>query len=354
MSNLQNRVNAFIKLGEFLNQFTSKTAVKKETVFNNALFYDAFSHQIKLAKENNTWFTDSNIYYAINQWSQALREDNLKKWLSTYKIKQPSQVKKVAIIMAGNIPLVGFHDFLCTLLTGHIALIKQSSNDKHLLPMIAKYLEYTSPELKEKIQFSEERLEGFDAVIATGSDNTSRYFEYYFGNKPNIIRKNRNSIAVLKGNETTDELKALGEDIFRYYGLGCRNVSKIFVPESYNFDTFFKAMYEYRDILSSTKYQNNYDYNKAVYLMSQFNLLENGFLMLKEDTSYSSPIATLFYETYQNKKALIEKLASDKDKIQCIVANGISENEVAFGQTQCPMLWDYADGIDTIKFLAKI
>ncbi len=354
MSNLQNRIDAFVKLGQFLDQFSSEKAAKNETVFNNDLFYDAFSHQIKLAKENNTWFTNENMYYAISQWSQGLTGDNLKKWISSYQIKERSTPKNIVIIMAGNIPLVGFHDFLCVLIAGHRVLVKQSSNDRHLLPMIAKYLEHATPELKGKIQFNEGALENFDAVIATGSDNTARYFEYYFGNKPNIIRKNRNSIAILNGNETLDDLKALGEDIFRYYGLGCRNVSKLFVPKDYNFDTFFTAMYDYRDILLSNKYQNNYDYNKAVYLMSQFKLLENGFLMLKEDKSYGSPIATLFYETYKSNEDLLQKLDTDQDKIQCIVANNFSKNAVSFGQTQCPMLWDYADGIDTIEFLAKI
>jgi hypothetical protein len=252
--------------------------------------------------------------------------------------------------MAGNIPLVGFHDFLSILISGHHVLVKQSSNDKHLLPFLAKYLEHVEPEFKNRIQFTESKLEHFDAVIATGSDNTSRYFEYYFKDKPSIIRKNRNSIAVLTGNESEDQLKALSDDVFRYYGLGCRNVSKLYVPKNYDFDAFFKAMYSWHPIIHENKYANNYDYNKAVYLMSEFKMLENGFLMLKEDENFSSPIATLFYEHYESLDELKNTLKRKKDQIQCVVSDGFIEDEVKFGQTQLPNLWDYADGVDTITF----
>ncbi|HKJ05941.1 MAG TPA: hypothetical protein VJ970_00590, partial [Flavobacteriaceae bacterium] len=188
------------------------------------------------------------------------------------------------------------------------AKVKLSSNDANFMPLIAKYLSYNNEYFKDKIEFTEEQMNNFDAVIATGSNNTARYFEYYFGKYPNIIRKNRNSVAVLTGNETEEELTQLGEDIFRYFGLGCRSVSKLLVPENYNFDNLFKAIYPYKEIINYKKYQNNYDYNKAVYLMSEFKLLENGFVMLKEDASYASPIATLFYETYTSKEALFNKL----------------------------------------------
>jgi hypothetical protein len=256
--------------------------------------------------------------------------------------------------MAGNIPLVGFHDFLSVLITGHHVLVKQSSNDKHLLPYLAKYLEFVEPQFKGTITFTENRLENFDAVIATGSNNTARYFEYYFKEKPSIIRNNRNSVAVLTGNETPEELKNLSEDIFRYYGLGCRNVSKLFVPKGYNFDGFFEAIYHWNPIINKAKYANNYDYNKAVYLMSEFDMLENGFFMIKEDESYASPIATLFYEYYDSVSILKTNLESNKDKIQCIVSNGFAENEIAFGATQKPQLWDYADSVDSVEFLLAI
>ena len=256
--------------------------------------------------------------------------------------------------MAGNIPLVGFHDFLSVLISGHSVLVKQSSNDKHLLPFLAKYLEYVEEDFKGKITFTEEKLTDFDAVIATGSDNTARYFEFYFKNKPNIIRKSRNSVAVITGKETEDDFIKLSDDVFQYFGLGCRNVSKLYVPKDYNFDAFFTGMYAKKDIINNAKYANNYDYNKAVYLMSLFDLLENGFLMIKEDQSYSSPIATIFYEYYENETDLKIKLHQDKEKIQCIVAKDFIENEVAFGQTQHPKLTDYADGVNTLDFLSKI
>ena len=353
MSSIQNRINAFAALGDFLNQFNSIKIAKKNSVLFNDLFFDGFIHQIKLAEEQNSWFTKDAILFSIENWANALTHQNLTQWISNENIvEKPS--KTVAIIMAGNIPLVGFHDFLSVLICGHSVLVKQSSNDKHLIPYLAKYLEYVEENFKGKISFTEEKLKHFDAVIATGSTNTTRYFEYYFKNKPSIIRKNRNSVAIITGKESKEDLKNLSEDIFRYFGLGCRSVSKLFVPKGYNFDAFFKGMYTYHPIINNAKYANNYDYNKAVYLMSEFDLLENGFLMIKEDESYSSPIATIFYEYYENEGALKSKLEEDKDKIQCIVSNGFIANEIAFGETQHPQLWDYADGINTLDFLAGI
>ncbi|GAA3788018.1 acyl-CoA reductase [Corallibacter vietnamensis] len=351
--NLPQRIDAFVKLGTFLSQFSVTPFEKKQDILHNDLFFDGFKHQIKLAEEHNGWFTQENIVYALSGWSNLLTDSNINQWLDNYNFKDVSQ-KNVAIIMAGNIPLVGFHDFISVLLSGHNVVVKQSSNDKQLLPFLAKYLEYVAPEFKGRITFTEEKLSNFDAVIATGSDNTARYFEYYFKGKPAVIRKNRNSVAILTGNETEDDLKNLSEDIFRYYGLGCRNVSKLFVPENYNFDSFFKAMYHWHPIIDKAKYANNYDYNKAVYLMSEFNMLENGFLMLKEDESYASPIATIFYEQYSSLETLNKKLKTDTNKIQCVVSKGLNANDIAFGQTQNPQLWDYADSVDIIAFLLKI
>jgi hypothetical protein len=351
--NLEERISAFAELGKFLSQFTQKGIHKDANVMHNDLFYDGFKHQIKLAQEHNGWFTQENIYYAIEGWSKLLNINTINKWIDKYNFNN-NEAKTVAIIMAGNIPLVGFHDFISVLITGHDVLVKQSSNDKHLLPFLSKYLEHVAPDFKKKITFTEGKLEGFDAVIATGSNNTARYFEYYFKKVPSIIRRNRNSVAVLTGNETKEQLEALSDDIFRYYGLGCRNVSKLFVPKNYDFAPFFEAIYKWHPIIHLAKYANNYDYNKAVYLMSEFDMLENGFLMIKEDLSYSSPIATVFYEYYNSSEALKEKLNTDKDKIQCIVSSGFLDSEIKFGQTQLPELHDYADNMDTIAFLLKI
>ncbi|WP_053992514.1 acyl-CoA reductase [Mangrovimonas sp. TPBH4] len=351
--NLPERIDAFVKLGDFLSQFAQSDFIKKENIPHNDLFFEGFKHQINLANEHNGWFTKENIVYALNGWSNSLTKSNIEKWLLKYNFNQESS-KKVAIIMAGNIPLVGFHDFVSVLIAGHDVMVKQSSNDKQLLPFLAKYLEFVEPGFKGKISFTEEKLENFDAVIATGSDNTARYFEYYFKDKPSIIRKNRNSVALLTGNETEEELKELSNDIFRYYGLGCRNVSKLFIPKNYDFDAFFQAMYDWNPIINETKYANNYDYNKAVYLMSEFDILENGFLMIKEDENYASPIATVFYEYYDSIEDLKHKLTAEKENIQCIVSNNVTAGEIPFGQTQNPQLWDYADNVDTIEFLLQI
>ncbi|MFB9053741.1 acyl-CoA reductase [Formosa undariae] len=351
--NLEQRINAFSKLGDFLSQFSNEKIQKKEDIPFNDLFFDGFKHQLKIAQENNRWFNTDNLSFSLNGWSKSLTKSNINTWLEKYSFNTNSP-KKVAIIMAGNIPLVGFHDFISVLISGHDVVVKQSSNDKHLLPFLAKYLEHVEPEFKSKITFVEGKLEDFEAVIATGSDNTARYFEYYFKNKPSIIRKNRNSVAVLTGNETTEELEGLADDIFRYYGLGCRNVSKLYVPENYDFQDFFQAMYKWKEVINDHKYANNYDYNKAVYLMSEFDILENGFLMIKEDSSFSSPIATIFYEYYNDVNELKTDLNSKKEDIQCIVSKDFMSYEIVFGNTQHPNLWDYADNVDTVAFLLKI
>ncbi|PHS06690.1 MAG: acyl-CoA reductase [Kordia sp.] len=353
MSQLNNRISAFSQLGTFLSQFTTKGITKKEGIPHNDLFFDAFKMQVERAFQFNGWFTIENVLFACEGWSNSLTKRNLENYSTTTNLNKITP-KKVAIVMAGNIPLVGFHDFLSVLISGHSVIIKQSSNDKHLLPILAKYLQYINEDFKKKITFCEGKLDGFDAVIATGSDNTARYFEYYFGKYPSIIRKSRNSVAVLTGNETEEELRGLSDDIFTYFGLGCRSVSKIFIPQNYNFDNLFNAVFKHKDIINNAKYANNYDYNKAVYLMSLFDLLENGFLMLKEDKSYSSPISSLFYEKYDNIETLKTQLIADSDSIQCIVANDFIENEIAFGATQKPILTDYADGVDTLAFLATL
>lgn len=347
---LDKRKQAFITLGQFLSQFTTSGIVKKEEIPFNDLFFDIFNTQIKRAEEYNSWFTKDNVLFAFENWANALTEESITEWLKDYEIPENNQ-KTIAIIMAGNIPLVGFHDFLCVAITGHNVLAKLSSNDKYFIPLIAKYLEHVTPSFKGTFIFTEEKLQGYDAVIATGSNNTARYFDYYFGKHPHIIRKNRNSVAVLDGNESHEQLEALSDDIFRYYGLGCRNVSKIFVPRDYDFDQLFKAVYKHKEIVNYNKYANNYDYNKAVYLMSLFDIKDNGFLMLKEDESYASPIASLFYEFYDDLKTLKSKLNQESNKIQCITSELNINDSVKFGQTQVPKLWNYADNIDTVKFL---
>ena len=345
--------SSFVELGNFLRQFSEEGNIKSASVLQNDLFFDDFANLIELSQSHNGWFTPEQVQFSIQSWAKALTEDNLNQWLSNYDFSK-IESKKVGLVLAGNIPLVGFHDFLSVLISGHDVLVKTSSNDQHLLKFLAKYLISIQPELNSKITFVEGKLEGFDAVIATGSNNTARYFEYYFKDKPSIIRKNRNSVAVLDGTETFEDLVGLGEDIFRYFGLGCRNVSKLFVPKGYNFDNFFKAMYEYRDVIQYEKYANNYDYNKAVFLMSNFQLLDNEFLTIKEDVSYASPISSVFYEFYENLEEIATRLNADAEQIQCVVSKNLIPNSVAFGQTQQPKLWDYADNVDTLAFLNNL
>ena len=341
---------AFIELGKFLSQFSERENAGNPSVLHNDSFFDAFQDLILLSQSHNGWYTPENVYFSIQSWAKALTEENFNQWLSTYNL-EVNQPKNVGLILAGNIPLVGFHDFLSVLISGNNVSVKTSSNDQFLLPFLAKYIIAIEPQFENKITFVEGKLENFDAVIATGSNNTARYFDYYFKDTPSIIRKNRNSIAVLNGQESIAQLSALGEDIFRYFGLGCRNVSKLFVPKGYSFTAFFEAIFEYQDVIHYEKYANNYDYNKAVFLMSNFKLLDNGFLTLKEDASHASPISSVFYEFYENLEDLQIRLQSESDEIQCVVSNNLIENSVGFGQTQKPNLWDYADNVDTIAFL---
>lgn len=348
---LETKKSVFVELGKFLSQFSEGASAKKSDVLYNDIFFDDFERLIHLSQSHNGWYTPEQVYFAVKSWAEALTKENIDKWLSNYNFESPRGEKAVALILAGNIPLVGFHDFISVLITGNKALVKTSSNDQHLLPFLARYIIAVDESFKDKITFVEGKLENFDAVIATGSNNTARYFEYYFKDKPSIIRKNRNSAAVLNGKESNEELEALGEDIFRYFGLGCRNVSKLFVPKGYTFDAFFQAVFKYQDVIHYEKYANNYDYNKAVFLMSNFKLTDNGFLTLKEDSSYASPISSVFYEYYENLEDLKSRLETDAEQIQCIVSSDIIKNSVAFGQTQNPQLWDYADNVDTITFL---
>jgi len=349
--NREKIIEAFSFLGEFMSQFQSFETEKKNLALNEE-FYEAFSSAIYAAKIHNGWFEEKQVRRSVLAISEWLTQDVLNGWVSNYE--PASSSNKVAIIMAGNIPLVGFHDFVCVLLSGNKVLVKLSSDDKMLLPLLAKVLIRLDEGFKDSIQFTDARLENFDAVIATGSDNTARYFDHYFGKYPHIIRRNRNSIAVLSGNESKEDLVALGDDIFAYYGLGCRNVSKVYVPKGYNFNLMFEALYEYRDVFDNKKYANNFDYYRALFLMGGNEMLENGFLLLREDDSLTSPISMLHHETYESVDALKLNLESKKDQIQCIVSSLNILNSFKLGHAQCPAVNDYADGVDTMEFLSNL
>ncbi len=343
---LETRINSFVELGKFLSDYLNGKAQHK--------LHDKLDQTVSSAIHHNGWFTVENIKFALKNWADVLTQDKLEHWLDSYQLNTPTQPKTIAVIMAGNIPLVGFHDFLCVLLSGNNILVKQSSNDQTLLPVLSDFLIVNNDNWSSKIEFTKEKLEYFDAVIATGSNNTARYFEYYFSNKPNIIRKNRNSVALISRDDTKEDLKKMGEDIFRYYGLGCRNVSKIYIPHDFKIDKFYEAIFSWQNLLDNHKYANNYDYNKAVYLMSEFSIFDNGFLLLKEDTNFSSPIGTLFFERYNQLQQVKDLLNEHQEKLQCIVSNQLEENHIAYGQTQKPSLRDYADNVDTLNFLKQL
>lgn len=304
----------------------------------------------------NAWFTPESVTSAVTSIGKMLNVSDLSAWLNKYDLDKSSLPKKVGLILAGNIPLVGFHDVLCVLATGNHALIKASTQDARLIKYVLQKLVAIDNTFADNFSFVD-RLVDFDAVIATGSNNSSRYFDYYFGKVPNIIRKNRNSVAVITGKETNEQLYNLGHDIFDYFGLGCRNVSKLLIPKGYDLATFFEAIEPYHDIINHNKYNNNYGYNRSIYLVGSEQHLDNNFLILREDVSLSSPLAVLFYEYYDELPSA-EKIINDQaENIQCVVSTAplqVKSQVVDFGQSQQPKLWDYADGIDTMDFLANL
>ena len=307
-------------------------------------------------KQYNAWFTPESVLKAIQSIGKMLNRDDLTEWLERYELIENKPAKRIGLILAGNIPMVGFHDVLCVLVSGNNALIKSSSQDARLIKYVLQLLVNIDNSYETKFSFVE-RLENFDAVIATGSNNTSRYFEYYFGKVPYIIRKNRSSVAVLNGDETAGQLFEFGRDIFDYYGLGCRNVSKVFVPKGYRFDFFFESIESYQPIINHHKYNNNYDYNKSIYLVNREMHFDNGFLLLKEDEKLASPLAVLFYEYYNELETVQEQLKGQSENIQCIVTDSSlkANNQVVdFGKSQQPALWDYADNADTMAFLISL
>lgn len=346
---LTEKKNILFQLGRIFDQLAENNDWPGYEIGINQDEYNELNELIKRVHIYNGWFKEVEVRKALSGIASWLNEKEIEKWLNNYQLKDNSN-KRVAIIMAGNIPLVGFHDLISVFLSGHKAIVKLSSDDKHLLPAVINVMRLFNEDVKNYIELAHGQIGKFDAVIATGSDNSARYFESYFGKHPHIIRKNRSSIAVIDGSETEEELKELGKDIFDYFGLGCRNVSQIWIPENYNLNRFFEAIYDYNDIINHNKYANNYDYNKAVKLLNKENLLDNGFLLLKEDASLNSPLAVLHYQRYRSNsdvKAFIDK---KRDQIQVVVGNSY----VPFGYSQKPSITDYADGVDTLQFLLSI
>lgn len=307
----------------------------------------------------NRWFTEDNQHLALRSIADAfLDRDKLAAWASQYPIgSSPHPEKTVGLIMAGNIPLVGFYDWLCVFVAGQRAKVKLSDKDKQLLPLLVKKMGEWAHESWEYTEFvaEGEPLREFDVVIATGSNNTARYFEQYFQKYPHIIRRNRNAVAALTGIESMADLYALGRDIFTYFGLGCRNVSKIYIPHGYQFDALLEALEEYREIIHHDKYKNNFDYNYTLLILNSIPHQSNGLVLLTESPALTSRIASVHYEYYDDLHELDELLVARRDEIQCVASNIQLRDfdALPFGKTQEPGLMDYPDGVDVMEWLTR-
>ncbi len=298
------------------------------------------------AEQLNNWFTQRFIQTAAEAVADNfLNNDLLRNWADHYHLDDNINPKTVGIVMAGNIPLVGFHDFLCVFVSGHKQICKLSSKDDVLLKhLVTKMIEW-NPAVAERVQFKS-MLKDCDAYIATGSDNSARYFDYYFGRYPSIIRKNRTSVGILTGTETESELSLLADDIMQYFGLGCRNITKLYVPTGYDFVPLLNALRKYSWMFNHHKYRNNYDYQLAIYLMNNIYYMTNDCIVLIENEQVFSPIGTLHYSYYQQQSDVITSLQANQ-QVQAIVRT----DHIPFGQAQQPGLMDYADGVDVMAFL---
>jgi hypothetical protein len=340
-------IKAFVKLGELMIALGEGREWEGYSVGATEEEYLSIQRVITKQFVYNGWFVKENVQKALCTLGGLLMENQLSAWLSEWDA--PKDSKKIGVIMAGNIPLVGFHDFLCVLLSGHHVVCKLSSDDCTLLPALAGQLVQYAPTLKERISFSTGKLGKIDAIIATGSDNSAAYFEQYFGKYPHIFRKNRTSVAVLSGNETPEELALLGADIFTYFGLGCRNVSHLLLPKGYDLNRFFEAIMMYHPVVNHHKYANNYDYNKAVYLMNLMDLLDNNFVLLRQTEELFSPLAMVHYSYYEDFDDVSVFLERHKNSLQAVVGHGY----IPFGAAQNPKLDDYADGINVLRWISE-
>ena len=344
--NLNNRITLFVKLGRFFSDYINNNLESLER--------NKFDKAINESILHNSFFSKKNILKSLLSWSNVLTKKSIDDFLSNYLIKNKKREKKIAIIMAGNIPLVGFHDFFCVIISGNFAVIKLSSKDSHLFKFILSFLVKENPDFDTKFDVVESKLEIFDAVIATGNNISANQFELYFKKYPKIIRKNRHSIAILNGNETKKEIELLANDIFYYYGLGCRNVSKIFIPNNYNLDILFKSFVLWNEVINKNSYANNYNYYRAIYLLNKEVFFDNGFVLLKESEKIGSPVGTIYFEYYKSDNQIKEMIKKNNEKIQCIVSNNNYPKTIKFGETQMPNLNDFADDIDTFNFLLKL
>lgn len=331
--NLQHRIDLLVQLGQYILADNENWLEVKEK-----------------ASYENGWFTPMFVTTATqNIATEFLQKEVLENWTKEYSIESKiANPQKVGIVMAGNIPLVGFHDFLCVFISGNIAVMKSSSKDNVLIKHLVEKIIEWDEDAANYLQFAE-MLKDCDAYIATGSNNSSRYFEYYFAKYPHIIRKNRTSVAIITGNETTQELEKLADDVYYYFGLGCRNVTKIYVPVDYDFVPLIEAFNKYQHLADHHKYKNNYDYNLALHMLNKVYYMTNGSILLIEDKSLFSPISQLNYEFYTSEEEVVNSL-KDNPELQCITGN----NHISLGTAQCPSVHDYADGVDTMSFLTSL
>lgn len=325
---------------------------------------------LRLAEAHNGWFTEDSVKTAFAAHAESLNEKNLNKWLEAYSLSEvdaAKERKKLGLITAGNLPIVGWHDMLCGLVAGYDVVVKASRDDVVLPRAVVNALEEINPDLKGRITFIDGLLGGVDAIIATGSSNTMRYFESYFSEIPHIFRSQRTGVAFLNGEETHEELVSIGDDIFTHFGLGCRSTTKLFLPEGFDMDRLFAAWVDWGHLAKNNKYANNYDYYKAIWLLNREELLENGFLIVKKDSAWVSPVGTLFVEFYNDEDAIIQRLADYSEGIQLVTSSSKNSeftlklktlsndiSQASFGEAQCPTLFNYADGVDTMEFLLNL
>lgn len=350
---LEQRLNAFVGLGKKLEQYLNLVQSNDELPEGeNGMLSEA----IRKAYMTNNWFTIDNQVLALRGICHMLNEHKLRDWAASYAwLNSASPSATVAVIMAGNVPAVGFHDFLCVLVSGHTFLGKYSSDDPHLLPALAKLLCKEEPDFEQYIKFTDSQLKSFDAIIATGSNNTARYFDFYFGKYPHIIRGNRNSLGIVNGHENEHDLRQLGTDIFSYFGLGCRNVSHLLLPLGFDLEKLFTGFEPYRHLRDHHKYFNNYEYYKAISIINRTLHHDNGFVLLMPDERLSSPVGVLHYSFYDGPATLASLIMANQSKIQCVVSKeGWYPGSIPFGEAQFPTVYDYPDGVDTMKFLAGL
>lgn len=321
-------------------------------VLENHQTHEEWQNQIEIAQSQNRWFEPVFINQSLNQWLNSLQPSKVEEWLKRYQLPV-EKPKTVGIIMAGNLPLVGFHDLLSVLVSGHNAKVKLSSEDTVLMKYWFGLAAQKLPELANRVEFADD-LKNIDAAIATGSNNSARYFEYYFKNIPHVLRKNRNSVAVLHGNETPEKLEALGNDVFDYFGLGCRNVTHLFLPNGYDFKPLFDAWEKFNWIYNHNKYANNFQYHRALLLMNLDPHLDTGFLLVKEKPEIYSPVGMLNYSFYSDISEVKARLELEKENIQCVVSEIGGLSGIPIGDAQNTELWDYADGVDTLQWLSQL